>query len=61
MVPEDHMQKLQIVLTRPRRPDSEPTHASASSCEDELEYLGYNPTKTGMKPQSESGKDVIWM
>ncbi len=48
---EEHLQKMETVLTRLRDAGLKVNVATLSFCAHEIEYLGYILTRDGIKPQ----------
>jgi hypothetical protein len=56
---EEHLQKMETVLTRLRDAGLKVNAAKSSFCAHEIEYLGYILTREGIKPQSKKVQAIL--
>jgi hypothetical protein len=56
---DDHLQKMETVLTRLRDTGLKVHAAKSSFCSHEIEYLGYVLTREGIKPQTKKGRGLL--
>jgi hypothetical protein len=56
---DDHLQKMEIVLTRLRDTGLKVNAAKALFCEHEIEYLSYILTREGIKPQPKKVQAIL--
>jgi hypothetical protein len=56
---EDHLEKLEMVLGRPRKARLKVNAAKSTFCALEIEYLGYVLTRNGIKPQSNKVQAIL--
>eukprot|EP00804_Cyclotella_cryptica_P004503 CCRYP_017642-RA/>CCRYP_017642-RA protein AED:0.32 eAED:0.32 QI:0/-1/0/1/-1/0/1/0/117 len=57
--PEDHLDKLRMVLTRLREVGLRINARKSSFCAIETEHLGYTLTRTGIKPQQKKVQAIL--
>ncbi len=56
---DEHLQKMETVLTRLRDAGLKVNAAKSLFCAHEIEYLGYILTREGIKPQSKKAVQAI--
>jgi hypothetical protein len=56
---DEHLQKMEIVLTRLRDAGLKVNAAKSSFCAHEIEYLGYILTRDGIKPQQKKVQAIL--
>jgi hypothetical protein len=58
---DEHLQKMETVLTRLRDAGLKVNAAKSSFCAHEIEYLGYILTREGIKPQSKRVQAILML
>ncbi len=58
---DEHHQRMETVLTRLRDAGLKVNEAKSSFCAHEIEYLGYMPTRVGIKPQSKKVQAILML
>jgi hypothetical protein len=56
---DDHLQKMETVLTRLRDAGLKVNVAKSLFCAHEIEYLGFTLTREGIKPQSKKVQAIL--
>jgi hypothetical protein len=56
---DEHLQKMETVLTRLREAGLKVDAAKSLFCAHEIEYLGYIPTREGIKPQPKKVQAIL--
>ena len=56
---DEHLQKMETVLTRLHDAGLKVNAAKSSFCAHEIEYLGYILTREGIKPQPKKGQAIL--